>query len=88
MLKITWSPRSRRVRVLKLEGELREAWVDVVREACAEPDPRSRRVHLDPAAVTYVDAAGAQLLRGLIDEGVEIAACSSFVAELLHLEDC
>jgi hypothetical protein len=34
-----------------------------------------------------VNAAGIQLLRNLMAEGVEIAACSSFVGELLHLED-
>jgi hypothetical protein len=44
----------------------------------------SRR--LDLAAVTYVDAAGVELLRDLIAEGVEIAACSSFVHELLQLK--
>jgi hypothetical protein len=32
-----------------------------------------------------VDAAGVQLLRDLKREGIEIAACSSFVAELLHV---
>jgi hypothetical protein len=33
-----------------------------------------------------VDAAGVQLLRDLMAEGVEIAASSSFVGALLHLE--
>ena len=59
-------------------------WVSAARAACAI---RGRRPpHLDLAAVTYVDAAGLQLLRDLVAEGVEIAACSSFVGELLHPE--
>jgi hypothetical protein len=33
-----------------------------------------------------VDAAGVQLLRELMAEGVAIAACPSFVGELLHPE--
>ena len=37
--------------------------------------------------VTYADAAGTQLLRDLMREGIDIAACSSFLAELLHLDD-
>jgi hypothetical protein len=41
---------------------------------------------LDLVAVTYVDAAGVQSLRDLMAEGVEIAACSNFVGELLHPE--
>jgi anti-anti-sigma regulatory factor len=73
---------------IKLEGELLEPWVGSVRDACAVRDrrPRRLRLRLDLAAVTYVDAAGVQLLRDLMAEGVEIAACSSFVRELLHLE--
>jgi hypothetical protein len=34
-----------------------------------------------------VDQAGAKLLKDLIRGGIEISACSGFVAELLHLED-
>jgi hypothetical protein len=39
------------------------------------------------ADVTYADAAGVQMLRDLMREGIEIAACSNFLAELLHLRD-
>src|SRR5262249_8890876 len=58
-------------------------WVDMVRQACQQPARRSRPPRLDLAAVTYVDPAGALLLRDLVSDGVEIAACSNFVAELL-----
>jgi anti-anti-sigma regulatory factor len=71
---------------LKLEGEILDPWVDTVREACTQRGRRSRRLHLDLAAVTYVDAAGARLLRDLVGEGIGIAAYSSFLGELLHLE--
>src|SRR5262249_22142073 len=69
---------------IKVEGELRGAWVGFARDACATRGRRPRR--LDLAGVTYVDAAGIQLLRDLLAEGVEIAACSSFVGELLRTE--
>jgi anti-anti-sigma regulatory factor len=71
---------------LKPEGEIRGAWVDAVGEACATRGRRPRHLCLDLAAVSYVDAAGVQLLRDLVAEGAEIAACSSFVGELLHRE--
>ena len=58
-----------------------------VRDACRGRGRRSGRLLLDLAAVTYADAAGVQLLRALIGEGVEIAACSGFVGVLLRPGD-
>jgi anti-anti-sigma regulatory factor len=84
VLKITRLRRKGRGLTIKLEGEILVPWVRAVREACTKRGRRPRR--LDLAAVTYVDAAGVELLRDLIAEGVEIAACSSFVRELLHLK--
>jgi hypothetical protein len=58
-----------------------------VRNDCATQGRRSEPLCLDLAAVTYGAAAGAQLLRDSLCEGVEIAACSSLLAELLHPGD-
>jgi hypothetical protein len=84
VLKITRVFHKGRGLTIKLEGEVCGPWVYSVRAACAIRGRRPRR--LDLAAVTYVDAVGVELLRDLIAEGVEIAACSSFVRELLHLK--
>ena len=86
MLRITQLSQKGRGLTIKLEGEVVGAWVGAARDACAARGRRPRRLRLDLAAVTYVDAAGVQLLRDLVAEGAEIAACSSFVGELLHLE--
>ena len=85
MLKITRVPHKGQGLTIKLEGEVFGPWVESVRATCAIRGRRPRR--LDLAAVTYVDAAGVQLLRDLVAEGVEIAACSSFISELLPLDD-
>ena len=69
---------------LKLEGKLLEPWVSEVLRALAESNGHSGRIRLDLAAVNFVDSAGTQLLRDLIRRGIAIAACSAFVAELLH----
>jgi anti-anti-sigma regulatory factor len=69
---------------IKLEGEILGPWVGAVRDACTQRGRRCRRLCLDLAAVTYADAAGVQLLRDLVGEGIEIAACSNFLTELLH----
>ena len=82
MLRITRLSQIGRGLTIKLEGEIVGAWVGAARDACAIRGRRPRR--LDLAAVTYVDAAGLQLLRDLMAEGVEIADCSSFVRELLN----
>ena len=84
MLRITRLSQKGRGLTIKLEGEIVGAWVGAVRDACAVR--RRRRRRLDLAAVTYVDAAGVQLLRDLMAEGVELTACSSFVDELLRLQ--
>jgi ABC-type transporter Mla MlaB component len=86
VLKITRLTREDRVLTLKLEGEIVGPWIGIVCEACTRSGLRTGRLCLELAAVTYVDAAGVQLLCDLMAEGVEIAACSNFVGELLHLE--
>ncbi|HKB35997.1 MAG TPA: hypothetical protein VKD72_06055 [Gemmataceae bacterium] len=87
MLRITRITGADSAQTIKLEGKLLGPWVDEVREACAQAMARSGRTRLDLVAVTFADAAGVALLRELIRQGVEIAACSGYVAELLHAED-
>jgi hypothetical protein len=87
VLKITRLSHQGRVRTIKLEGEILGPWVDSVRDACTDRGGQPGCLCLDLAAVTYVDAAGAALLGDLIREGITVAACSSFVRELLHPEE-
>ncbi len=86
MLRITEMASTESVSTIKLEGKLLDPWVGEVRKACAAARVRSGRTRLDLAAVTFVDAAGVDLLRELIRQGVEIAACSGYVAEILQGE--
>ena len=86
MLKITRVAHKGRGLTIKLEGEILGPWGESVRAACAIRGRRPRPRRLDLAAITYVDAAGVELLRDLMAEGVKIAACSSFVRELLQLK--
>jgi hypothetical protein len=86
VLKVTRVSRGVPALTVKLEGQLLRPWVAAVRDACRARGRRSSRLLLDLTAVSYADAAGAELLRDLVGEGVEIAACSGFVGELLHPE--
>ena len=87
MLKITEIAQNDAGRTFKLEGKLLGPWVDELRNACTQPLALLEPVGLDLAAVTFVNAAGAELLRALIRRGIIITQCSAFVAELLHAEE-
>lgn len=83
MLRITQTESPGTTQTLKLEGKLLEPWVEEVRWACAAADGR---LNLDLSGLTFVDQAGARLLRDLLDQGLTVCGCSGFVSELLHLE--
>ena len=87
MLKITEIARNDSGRTFKLEGKLLGPWVDELRNVCTQPLDRAEQLGLDLAAVTFVNAAGAELLRELIRQGIIITQCSAFVGELLHAEE-
>lgn len=84
MLKLTRLSWNVPALTVRLEGQLLGPRVGAVRDACRGRGRRSGRLLLDLAAVTYADAAGVELLRERVAEGVEIAACSGFIAELLR----
>ncbi len=84
MLRLTRIALSHSTQTIKLEGELLGPWVEEVRKACALGTDLSGRTSLDLRALTFVDAAGEGLLRDLIGRGIEVVACSNYVAELLR----
>ncbi|MEO6435053.1 MAG: STAS domain-containing protein [Tepidisphaeraceae bacterium] len=72
---------------IKLEGKLLAPWCEEVARACREAAAgEGKQVKLDLDEVTFIDAAGIELVRLLRRQGVAIARCSSFVAELLQME--
>jgi ABC-type transporter Mla MlaB component len=87
LLKITEVSGNDSGRTLKLEGKLLGLWVEELRSICLQPLQGLEQIDLDLAAVTFVDAAGAKLLRELIQRGIAITRCSGFVAALLHVEE-
>jgi ABC-type transporter Mla MlaB component len=87
VLKITEVAHDQSGRTFKLEGKLLSPWVDALHGVCLPPLQKAEQVRLDLAAVTFVDAAGAKLLRELIRNGVVITRSSGFVAEILNTEE-
>ena len=85
MLRITPGAAGQTPAVVKLEGKLLAPWIEELRQACRGFDSR-QAMELDLTDVTYVDAAGSELLKELMRHGIKIHGCSRFVAELLHLD--
>jgi len=86
MLRITRTIENRNV-LLKLEGKLLAAWVGEVLEQIPGDVGLHHQLNLDLAQVSFIDAAGQALLRGLISRGANLAGCSSYLSELLNLEN-
>ena len=84
MVRLTQIEGKHGTQIIKLEGKLLDLWVDEVRQACPAGTEPSSRIKLDLSALIFVDAAGERLLRDLIAQGIEVVACSGYVAELLR----
>jgi anti-anti-sigma regulatory factor len=65
---------------------MRERWLEEVNAQVELARARGPSLKLDLADVTFVDAAGIALLRGLLDDRAELVSCSGFVAASLGLE--
>jgi anti-anti-sigma regulatory factor len=84
MLKITVVESSREAVRLRVEGRVTDRWVEELRRACdlhALGD--GIRLTLDLADVSFVDAAGIELLKQMRIHRVTLISPSSFVAEQL-----
>jgi anti-anti-sigma regulatory factor len=68
---------------IRLEGQVRGAWVEELRRSCEQLLARGSSLRLDLHDVSFVDMDGVALCRGLRDRHVVILHCSPFVAEQL-----
>ena len=74
-----------------VEGKLASAWVDEVRSCCRTFLSRSqpKNVLVDLADVSFVDAAGKNLLAGLVRQGVRLtsddAAMDALVSDIVKV---
>jgi anti-anti-sigma regulatory factor len=82
MLRITPIESGNRV-VLRLEGRVSGPWVGELSEACEKALGNGEAPVLNLAEVSFLDAAGVDLLTRLQTRGVEVVDCSMFVREQL-----
>ena len=84
MLRVSVIPQVDSV-TIKLEGKLLAPWCDELAAICRKAI-NGVPLRIDLYDVTYVDAAGTDLIRSLLAQGAQLGRCSSFVAELLKPE--
>lgn len=70
----------------RIEGKLLGPWVSEVRSQLDCDLRRASVLGLDLHNLSFVDEAGLALLQDLIAQGVQVTACSNYVAELLGQE--
>jgi anti-anti-sigma regulatory factor len=70
------------LRIIALEGKLTAPWLPELRAAVAEARA-SGGVSLNLAGLSFVDHDGAELLRTLRKDGVQLMGASRFIEELL-----
>lgn len=87
MLRISQTCTSSTQITLRLEGEINGRWVEELRRECARAldgdAPNCRRLVLDLAEVSSIDAWGLSLLREVGTGAVVVRNCSLYVAALL-----
>jgi hypothetical protein len=87
MLRITRTIENGSV-LLELEGKLLADWVGEVLEQIPPGDVGLQlQLNLDLAQVSFIDGAGEALLHALISRGANLSGCSSYLLELLHVEN-
>ena len=84
MLRITVVESLREAVRLRVEGRVTDRWVEELRRSCDVHAPYDGiRLTLDLADVSFVDAAGIELLKELRSRCVTLLSPSPFVAEQL-----
>jgi ABC-type transporter Mla MlaB component len=88
MLRIIPVPAPEGRATLRVEGELRAEWVEVLAGETRRclGDGRIQQVALDLEHLTYVDAAGRTLLRRLTTMGIRLVRCPPLLDALLSEE--
>lgn len=83
MLRINEEPDEPGHRRLSLEGAISGPWVQELGDICSEILGAGSRLTLDLSAISFLDAAAADLLQGLTRRGVSLMGESPFLARQL-----
>ena len=83
MLRISRVVSPNNVVTLRLEGQMQGPWIEELHRLCEQFLTTEHRLILDLADVSFVDAAGVELLKELRSHCVTLLSPSPFVVEQL-----
>jgi hypothetical protein len=83
MLRIAVLERSTQTATLQLEGVVTGPWVEELEASCRSALAGGGTLTLDLAGVTFLSREAVAFILTLIDRGVAVRNCSSFVAAQL-----
>ncbi len=83
MLKIGVTGQSARGATLQLEGVVTGPWVEELRTTCESALTGDGTLILDLTGVSFLSREAVTFIRSLMDRGVTVRDCSSFVAAQL-----
>lgn len=83
MLRISGPYRDGTSATLRAEGRIVDAWVELLDQVSRRVSADGLRTVIDLRHVTFVDEAGARMLKRLVGDGVELVNPSTYVVVLL-----
>ena len=84
MLRITVGHGAGELESLRLEGRIVGPWVAELTRRCEAIRCAGRELELEMSGVSFLDREAVRLVRSLIEQGVDVRACSAFVGEQLR----
>ena len=84
MLRITNVDESRSHVTLRVEGQIVSTWAAELERETKRMLRSERRVVLDFAGVKFIGPKGAEVLKRIVTDGVEIVNCSALIKGLLN----
>ena len=84
MLRITVEQGAGQLESLRLEGRIVGPWVAELTRRCEAIRCAGRELELEMSGVSFLDREAVRLVRSLIEQGVDVRACSAFVGEQLR----
>lgn len=84
MLRITTVEQPPSQVILKLTGRIVADWVTLLEEYCLSWLQKGKKVLLDCAEVTFIDARGVEMLQRIESDNLRLLNCSAFIHSLLR----
>jgi len=84
VLRITVEQGAGQLESLRLEGRIVGPWVAELTRRCEAIRCAGRELELEMSGVSFLDREAVRLVRSLIEQGVDVRACSAFVGEQLR----